>query len=36
MSLIEAFPEKRESIMNVPIFTEIDGKPVRVSLGLED
>ena len=28
--LIEAFPDKRESILNFPMYTEIDGELVRV------
>ncbi len=31
-ALIEAFPDKKESILNVPIYAEADGKLVRARL----
>ena len=30
--LIEAFPDKKESILNFPMYAEIDGELVRVRL----
>ena len=34
--LIEAFPEKRESILNFPMYTEIDGELVWATLPEKD
>lgn len=34
--LIEAFPEKKESILNIPMYTEVDGKLVRARLADRD
>jgi hypothetical protein len=34
--LIEAFPDKKESIMNFPMYAEIDGELVRVRLPKKD
>ena len=31
-ALIEAFPDKKESILDFPMYTEVDGKLVRVRL----
>ena len=35
-ALIEAFPDKKESILNVPMYAEIDGELVRVRLPDKD
>jgi hypothetical protein len=29
-ALVEAFPDKKESIMNFPMYTEVDGELVRI------
>jgi hypothetical protein len=34
--LVEAFPEKKDRILGVPLFTEIDGEVYRATLPLED
>jgi len=34
--LIEAFPDKKESILNFPMYAEIDGELVRVRLPEKD
>jgi hypothetical protein len=34
--LIEAFPDKKESILNFPMYAEVDGKLVRVRLPDKD
>ena len=34
--LIEAFPDKKESILNFPMYAEIDGELVRVRLPDKD
>jgi hypothetical protein len=34
--LIEAFPDKKESILDFPMYAEIDGKMVRVRLHEKD
>ena len=34
--LIEAFPEKKDRILNVPLFTEIDREINRVTLPIEE
>ena len=34
--LIEAFPDKKESILNFPMYAEIDGELVRVRLPERD
>ncbi len=34
--LIEAFPEKKESILNFPMYAEVDGELVRVRLPEKD
>ena len=35
-ALIEAFPDKKESILDFPMYAEIDGKLVRVRLPEKD
>ena len=35
-ALIEAFPDKKESILDFPMYAEVDGKMVRVRLPEED
>ena len=35
-ALVEAFPEKKESILNVPMYVEIDGELKRAKLLRED
>ena len=35
-ALIEAFPEKKESILNFPMYAEVDGELVRVRLPEKD
>ena len=35
-ALIEAFPDKKESILNFPMYAEIDGELVRVRLPDKD
>ena len=35
-ALVEAFPEKKESIMNFPMYTEVDGKLVRIRFPEKD
>ena len=34
-ALIEAFPDKKDRILNVPLFTEIDGEVHRVTLPID-
>ena len=34
--LIEAFPDKKESILNFPMYAEVDGELVRVRLPEKD
>ena len=34
--LIEAFPEKKDRILNVPLFAEIDGEMNRATLPVEE
>jgi hypothetical protein len=35
-ALIEAFPDKKDRILSIPMFTEIDGQVYRVTLPMED
>ena len=35
-ALIEAFPDKKDRILSIPLFTEIDGEVHRVALPIEE
>jgi hypothetical protein len=35
-ALVEAFPDKKESIMDFPMYTEIDGELVRIRFPEKD
>ena len=35
-ALVEAFPDKKESIMNFPMYTEVDGELVRIRFPEKD
>jgi hypothetical protein len=35
-ALVEAFPEKKENIMNFPMYTEVDGELVQIRFPEKD
>ena len=35
-ALVEAFPDKRESILDFPMYTEVDGELVRIRFPEKD